>query len=220
MIESHMSLHLQDSIEILEQLAASKNWQFLLRTLKKYIICYDFLAEERDDLYLDFWRLVEANINVNMAQELSLVNDDWLTGHSEDFRSRTNARLGAFLRASKCCDDFTVSLTLGELDLLKSWREEHWLLHISHQLEDIYEMRMMLPAECTKDCYNFTRGTGNVVFLRSFGHELFHAQLLEVTNPMFIKFLDLTEDRSLRARFNFAKKLLKTCAGSSCESVH
>lgn len=121
MIDTYMSLHLQDTVEILDRLYISQKWEFLRKTLKKYLICYDFLADQRDELYRNYWRRVESVLGVDMESEIASVHDIWLSRHSTDFNIRTNARLGAFLRSVGCHGDFTLELTLNELKVLESW---------------------------------------------------------------------------------------------------
>jgi hypothetical protein len=141
MIDAYMSVHLQDSVETLDRLLKAEKWEFLRKTLKKYLICYDFLVDGRDDLYWKYWRLVESALDVDMENEIASVQETWLARHSVDFNIRTNARLGAFLRSAGCYGDFTLQLTLEEFTLLESWGEELWLEHVSGQLAQIYKAR-------------------------------------------------------------------------------
>lgn len=141
MNDLYTSIHLQDSLQIVERLLSGEKWEFLRKTLKKYLICYDFLADERNDLYLKYWRLVESALDVERESEIASVHQSWLSLHSGDFNIRTNARLGAFLRSSGSYGDLTLELTLQELTVLESWGEDSWKEHVRGQLATIYKSR-------------------------------------------------------------------------------
>jgi hypothetical protein len=219
MIDVYKSIHLQDSIEILEQLLAAEKWEFLRRTLKKYLICYDFLVDECDDLYLKYWRLVESVLDVGMENEIAAVHETWLSRHSVDFNIRTNARLGAFLRSAGCYGDFTLELTLDELKILDSWKEDSWSEHLRGQLVKIYKSRgeyRMAAQFATAQ-----KLTVSATYpYASFGHELLDAELLEVTVPVFMDCVKGLPSNSLRYRYNLAKYFRELQAGSCYEPVH
>lgn len=206
MLNPYISDELVDSIEILDRLLAKEKWQFLRKTLKKYLICFDFLMNDQDNLYLGYWRKVETALNVVMEEELASVHRQWMHRHGVDFNIRTNARLGAFLRSSGCKGDFTLQLTLQELAVLQSWKEEYWINSLNQQLEKIYRGR-----EHDKEAQKFLTVQSKITTLSetneflSFGHELLDAELLEVTVPIFMECVEDLPRDSLRFRYNLAK---------------
>lgn len=219
MIDVYMSVHLKDSVEILERLVKGEKWEFVRKTLKKYLICFDFLLEERDDLYLKYWRLVELALGTDMEKEIASVHETWLANNNLDFNIRTNARLGSFLRSAGCHGEFTLKLTLEESKVLESWGENGWLEHIRMQLTSIYKSR----GEVSKAMQYASEQKlirSDVYPHASFGHELFDAELLEVTVPVFMDCVDGLPKNSLRYRYNLAKYFRELQSCSRYESAH
>jgi hypothetical protein len=206
MINESMSDELVDSIDILDRLLANDKWEFLRKTLKKYLICFDFLANDQDQLYLGYWRKVETSLGVAMEDELASAHHQWLHLHSDDFNIRTNARLGAFLRQSGCTGDFTLELTLQELSVLQSWNEEHWIDSLCQQLTKIYRNRgQYKEAQYFLALHQNPKTLNEPNEFLSFGHELLDAELLEVTVPCFMQCVKNLPINSLRYRYNLAK---------------
>lgn len=219
MIDTYTSVHLQDSIEILDRLLKGEKWEFLRKTLKKYLICFDFLVDERDDLYLKYWRLVESALGVDMENEIASTHDAWLSRHSADFNIRTNARLGAFLRSTGCHGDFTLQLTLEELKVLESWGEIRWLQLVHGQVAQIYNNRGEI-YKAIQHAASSDQIASDSYPHASFGHELFDAELLEVTVPVFMDCIEGGPRDSLQYRYNLAKYFRKLAAGSRYELPH
>mgnify|MGYP000104812426 CR=1 FL=1 len=220
MTDTYTSEQLQDTVEILDRLLISKKWEFLRKTLKKYLICFDFLLCEQDELYLQYWHAVEKELGVKMEVELATVYEEWLAGYGIDFIIRTGARLGALLRSIGCHGDFTLRLTLQELRVLEIWEEQYWLEHVCWQLQKIYIARGQLSdAECLVRNTLFTHVKCNTSVV-SFGHALIDAELLEATEPVFMNCTqDLPRDTLLK-RYNLAKYFQNIPANESVEVVH
>jgi hypothetical protein len=210
MSNSYISDELVDTIDILDRLLAKEKWEFLRKTLKKYLICFDFLMNDQDDLYLSYWRKVEDALGIVMENELASVHIQWLHQHSVDFNIRTDARLGAFLRSSGCTGDFTLELSLQELSVLQSWKEEFWIDSLSQELTKIYRARgQELEAKYFQTLHVSARTINEPNEFLSFGHELLDAELLEVSVPDFMKSVKGLPRDSLQYRYNLAKKYFR-----------
>ena len=220
MTDTYTSEQLQDTVEILDRLLISKKWEFLRKTLKKYLICFDFLLCEQDELYLQYWQAVEKELGVKMEVELATVYEEWLAGYGIDFIIRTGARLGALLRSIGCHGDFTLRLTLQELRVLEIWQEQYWIEHVTRQLQEIYIARGQISASESLMKNTLFTNVKSDSTAASFGHALMDSELLGVTEPVFMECAARLQGDTLRKSYKLAKYFQNTQAAGTIKLAH
>ena len=199
--------------EVLKTLAfyeRKENWPHVLKVLARYKTFYDFMEAHRELDYLKRWQTVCEQLSVNMESELEKVFPTWFSPRiSDEFLSSREARMGAYLRQAGCSGDFTLELSQRELDLVEGWFDEPLMVRAHQQLGHVYTLRNetedaavhFAKAKEIQNQFNDHLAV-ELICKSTLGEELFEAELLSVTHPIFMDAIDRDPTMTLDRRYD------------------
>jgi hypothetical protein len=146
-----------------------------------------------------------------MQTEVSAVYGTWFSERSSaEFCATRDARMGTFLRRAGCSGDLALMTTLAELELVGDWFDDELTARAHLQLAQVYQARGQYAHSRHHHIHvrQLTLNSGACVFFNqlaepTLGEQLWDMELLSVTDPAFIRVLELEPDMELEAKYQY-----------------
>jgi len=186
-------------------------WVHVMQILCRYMTFAHFMSAQRDYCYASWWARVHDNTGADMQTELSAVYGTWFSERSgAEYCAIRDARMGAFLRRAGCSGDLALMTTMSELELVAIWFDDDLSARAHLQLAQVYWARGQYAhaAHHYTHARQLTLHSGAHVFFSqlaepALGEQLWDMELLSVTEPAFVRALELEPDMSLEAKYQY-----------------